>query len=252
MVRSDSIINEAKTKNIEFLKPDVNISLSDYTISDSKIILPFKSIKGITDNISKIIIDARGDTPFKDIYDFFARVKGINKKTLVLLTEAGIFDSFNISRSTIIKNVDSLITYGELIQTLSSDLVQKPELTVVDEFDDNELIKKELEIYGFFINKHPCCKYDSVKQMNISKYFNKVIEMTVLVDRISKIKTKSNTDMAFITYEDETGIGEAIVFSDQIRFIENLKEKNIIKVKARVERRLDKYQIIVQSLEIIE
>ncbi len=251
-LRSDSIINEAKTKNIEFLKPDVNISLLDYTISDSKIILPFKSIKGITDNISKIIIDARGNTSFKDIYDFFARVKGINKKTLVLLTEAGIFDSFNISRSTIIKNLDSLITYGELIQTLSSDLVQKPELTVVDEFDDNELIKKELEIYGFFINKHPCCKYDSVKQMNISKYFNKVIEMTVLVDRISKIKTKSNTDMAFITYEDETGIGEAIVFSDQIRFIENLKEKNIIKVKARVERRLDKYQIIVQSLEIIE
>lgn len=251
-LKSDAIINEAKTKNIEFLKPDVNISLLDYTINDSKIILPFKAIKGITDNISKIIIDSRGNESFVDIYDFFARVKGINKKTLLLLTEAGIFDSFNISRSTIIKNIDSLITYGELIQTLSSDLVQKPELTLVDEYDENELIKKELEIYGFFINKHPCCKYDSIKQMNISKYFNKTIEMTVLVDRISKIKTKSNTDMAFITYEDETGIGEAIVFSDQFRLIDNLNVNNIIRVKARVERRLDKYQIIIQNLEIVE
>ena len=76
--------------------------------------------------------------------------------------------------------------------------------------------------------------------------------MTVLVDRISKIKTKSNTDMAFITYEDETGIGEAIVFSDQFRLIDNLNINNIIRVKARVERRLDKYQIIIQALEIVE
>ena len=88
--------------------------------------------------------------------------------------------------------------------------------------------------------------------MNIPKYFNKVIEMHLLVDKISKIKTKNNTDMAFITVEDETGMGEAIVFSDEFRFVENLKVNNIIKIKARVERRLDKYQLIVQNLEIIE
>ena len=41
----------------------------------------------------------------------------------------------------------AFITYGELIQTLSSDLVQKPELIEVEEFDDNELIKKELDLY---------------------------------------------------------------------------------------------------------
>ena len=251
-VKSSAIINEAKTKGIEFLKPDINISSNDYVIDEGKIILPFKSIKGITENICKIIIDARENKPFKDIYDFIGRVKGINKRILTTLIEAGIFDSLNVNRATLIRNLDSLITYGELIQTLSSDLVQKPELIEVDEFDDSELIKKELDLYGFFINKHPCCKYNSVKQMNIKEYFNKVIEMTVLVNKISKIKTKTNTDMAFITYEDETGIGEAIVFSDQFRLIENLKEKNIIKIKARVERRNDKYQIIIQNLEIVE
>ena len=250
--KSSLIINEAKAKGIEFLKPDINKSSVDYVIDDEKIILPFKAIKGITENICKIIIDARGNKNYSDIYDFFGRVKGINKKILITLIEAGIFDSFNITRSTLIRNLDSLITYGELIQTLSSDLVQKPELINVDEYDDSELIKKELDLYGFFINKHPCCKYNTVKQMDISKYFNKIIDMTVLVNRISKIKTKNNTDMAFITYEDETGIGEAIVFSDQFKLLDNVKEKNIIKVKARVERRNDKYQVIVQNLEIVE
>ncbi len=250
--KSSLIINEAKAKGIEFLKPDVNKSSVDYIIDDGKIILPFKAIKGITENICKIIIDARGDKNYSDIYDFFGRVKGINKKILITLIEAGIFDSLNITRSTLIRNLDSLITYGELIQTLSSDLVQKPELINVDEYDDSELIKKELDLYGFFINKHPCCKYNTVKQMDISKYFNKIIDMTVLVNRISKIKTKNNTDMAFITYEDETGIGEAIVFSDQFKLLDNVKEKNIIKVKARVERRNDKYQVIIQNLEIVE
>ncbi|MBQ7241128.1 MAG: DNA polymerase III subunit alpha [Bacilli bacterium] len=250
--KSSLIINEAKAKGIEFLKPDINKSSVDYVIDGEKIILPFKAIKGITENICKIIIDARGNKNYSDIYDFFGRVKGISKKILTTLIEAGIFDSLNIARSTLIRNLDSLITYGELIQTLSSDLVQKPELINVDEYDDSDLIKKELDLYGFFINKHPCCKYNTVKQMDISKYFNKIIDMTVLVNRISKIKTKNNTDMAFITYEDETGIGEAIVFSDQFKLLDNVKEKNIIKVKARVERRNDKYQVIVQNLEIAE
>lgn len=249
--RSDYIITEAKTKGIEFSKPDVNYSLVDYNIEDKKIVLPFKSIRGITDSVSKTIIDARGDNKFIDIYDFFARVK-LNKKVLTTLIEAGIFDSLNITRSTLIRNLDTLINYGDLIQTLSSDLVQKPQLIELDEYEDNVLIKKELELYGFFINKHPCCKFNTIKYMNISKYFNKVIEMHLLVDKISKIKTKNNTDMAFITVEDETGRGEAIVFSDEFRFVENLKENNIIKIKARVERRLDKYQLIIQTLEIVE
>ena len=250
--KSDFIINEAKTKGIEFTKPDVNTSTVEYVIDDKKIVLPFKSIKGITENVSKIIIDARGDAPFKDIYDFFARVKGINKKILTLLIEAGIFDSLNVTRSTLLRNLDSLITYGELIQTLSSDLVQKPELIEVEEFDDNELIKKELDLYGFFINKHPCCKYACTKYMDIPKNFNKLIDMYVLVDKISKIKTKNDKDMAFITYEDETGIGEAIIFSDQFKLLNNVSENNIIKIKARVEKRLDKYQLIIQNLEVIE
>ncbi len=250
-VKSSVIINEAKAKGIEFLKPDINISSLDYVIDDGKIILPFKSIKGITENVCKIIIDSR-EEKYKDIYDFFAKVKGLNKKVLTTLIEAGIFDSLNVNRGTLIRNLDSLITYGELIQTLSSDLVQKPELIEVEEFSDSELIKKELDLYGFFINKHPCCRFNTVKQMDISKYFNRFIDMHVLVNRISKIKTKNNTDMAFITYEDETGIGEAIVFSDQFKFIENLKENNIIKIRGKVERRNDKYQIIIQNLEIVE
>ena len=59
--KSSLIINEAKAKGIEFLKPDVNKSSVDYVIDDEKIILPFKAIKGITENICKIIIDARGN-----------------------------------------------------------------------------------------------------------------------------------------------------------------------------------------------
>ncbi len=247
--RKDRIINEAKTSGIKICKPDINISSDKYVFKDNSIILSFRSIKGITDSISKTIVEARGEEPFKDVYDFFGRVKNINKKILTVLIEAGVFDSFNINRASLIKNLDSLITYGELIQTLSKDLVSEPELKIIDEFSDIELMNKELDLYGFYVSNHPCSKFDSVKQIDIKKYFDKNINMTILVKRISKIKTKKNDDMAFLTYEDETGIGEAVVFSEVFNQLEDITENDLVKLSGRVERRMDKFQLVVKKIE---
>ena len=246
--RKESIIYEAKGNNISIVKADINISSNEYVYKDNSIILSFKAIRGITDSIASTIVEARGNKKFTDIYDFFARVKNINKKNLTILIEAGVFDSLNVNRATIIKNIDSLLTYGDLIQTLSKDLVSEPELKEVEEFDDTTLMNKEYELYGFYVSNHPCSKYNCFKQKDIKKYYDKFIEMVVLVDRIKTLKTKNNDDMAFITYEDETGEGDAVVFKEAFDSLADIKEKDLVKVVGHVERRMDKFQLVIKSI----
>ena len=50
------------------------------------------------------------------------------------------FDDLGINRKTSVTNLNSSITYAELIRDLDSSLVSEPVMNEVDEFDDGELM----------------------------------------------------------------------------------------------------------------
>ena len=58
--------------------------------------------------------------------------------------------------------------------------------------------------------------------------------------------------MAFITGEDEFGEIPLTIFPTTYKRFNNIEEGNIVKVFGRVERRFDKYQVIVNNIQIIE
>ena len=111
-------------------------------------------------------------------------------------------------------------------------------------------MKESFDLISLLFTSNLCpSKYNCVKQIDLKKYFDKNIEMVVLVKRVSKIKTKKNDDMAFLTYEDETGIGEAVVFSEAFNQLEDITENDLVKLSGRVERRMDKFQLVVKKVE---
>ena len=69
-----------------------------------------------------------------------------------------------------------------------------------------------------------------------------------MITNISKIKTKNNEDMAFITGEDETGSLEFIAFKDIFNKISELKTGDILLINGHVEKRYDKYQVIIKKI----
>ena len=87
--------------------------------------------------------------------------------------------------------------------------------------------------------------------INIEKYFDKFVETVVLIESIKTIKTKTNKDMAFIKASDETFSGEFTCFESVMSSVNFLKKGDLVKVKGRVEKRLDKFSVIVQSIEKI-
>ena len=122
-----------------------------------------------------------------------------------------------------IEGLNDAITYAELSSGIDELLVSVPNIKRVEEYKSDELIKKEKELYGFYISNHPISKYNNIVKLNeISNYFDKVIDIYIYIDSIKTINTKKNEKMAFITGSDEVSSIDLIVFPNRYNLVSEL------------------------------
>ena len=253
-IKTKEYLECLKKLNIDIVKPDINLSSNKYQVIDNKLLLPFNIIKNVGTNVSDLISSVRGDG-FKDYFDFVKKVnlKSIGKKTIELLIMAGCLDSFNLTRKTMILNLDDAIDYSELSSGLDDSLITVPLIKKYDEYNNNELVNKEKELFGFYLSNHPIIKYNNkIKLIYINKYFDKIINICVYVEEIRKIKTKNNDDMAFLVCSDETCSTSFTVFPNKYYMIDDIKVGDIVMIVGKVEKRFDKYQILVNEIKKVE
>ena len=91
-----------------------------------------------------------------------------------------------------------------------------------------------------------------MKLSTMKNYAYKKIKTVVIVEKISKIKTKKNEDMAFFTGSDETGIADFTVFPKTFDLFKDIKIGDLVMVLGEVQQRFDKYQIVVNNIKIIK
>ncbi len=250
--KTKEYIDEAKFLNNKILKSDINLSSNNYII-DNGIRMPLNIIKNVGDTAASDIVKERGNGPYLDFYDLVARTygKSVNTKTLENLIMGGALDSFNETRKTLMENISNAILYAELISGLDTSLVARPTLEISEEYPANDLMNKELELYGFYVSNHPASKYNEIKINTIPNYFDKVITTIGLLENVKTIKTKKNDTMAFMQISDETGKLDYTIFPNRIDYVNRVKNGDLLKVIGKVER-LDRYQIVVNTIEIIK
>ena len=258
-IKTNEYIQEAKANNIEVLKPTINSSSNKYLVVDNNIIYPISNIKGIGHVGSEQIKKAKENGEFLDIFDCFSRlyIEGIGKKTFETLIYADVFKEFDYNRHTLINNLDSLFNYAELTKDIDPSLVIKPDIEIVDEYDKQFLLSKEKEVFGFYLSSHPTTLYkdknnNCIDLNMINNCFDKTIDVIILVDKIKVINTKKGDKMAFLTGSDETGTREFIIFPKEYLKYQDIKIKDLLKIRGHVEKRLNVFQIIVQNIEILK
>jgi DNA polymerase III subunit alpha len=252
--KTKEYIDEAKELNIKILKPDLNLSNTSYVIEDDAIRMPFGVIKNVGEASAVDIVNIRKEGLYTNFFDFIKRTygKSINTKTIQNLIYAGVFTSFNYNRATLLNNIKNAIIYAELASGLEPSLVAEPEMEIIPELLDTEIMNKELELFGFYVSNHPASKYKGIKIINIKDYFDKNIITYGLLESIKTIKTKNNDTMAFLKISDETGTLDYTLFPNRIDYVNKIKVGDLLKILGHVEKRLDKYQIVINKLEIIK
>ena len=170
------------------------------------------------------------------------------------MIKSGSLDVFNYNRKTLITNLDSLLNYAMLLKEIDPNLVLKPEIIETDEYDNNYITSLEKELYGFYISNHPVLNYKSkypgiVNLTDIENYFNKRINLIVLVEKIRVINTKKGDRMMFFSGSDEEMLRDFTVFPEEYKLYSNLEKGDIIKVYGKIEKRYGTYQIIVSKIE---
>ena len=252
-VKTKEYIDEAKKKDIKVFKPNINVSTNEYLIKDKALLLPLNTIHNVGGAAVEDIIKERENGKFKDFFNFVARTygKSVNRKTIEVLIDADAFRDFDINHSTLFKTIDSALDYASLCSDLDESLVMKPNYEVSEEFDDTELMNRELSTFGYYVTNHPASKYQDgiMKLQNIRNFFDKYVTTVVIIDSIRKIKTKKAEDMGFIMGSDETGSGDFTLFPKVNRYLIECRKGDLVSIKGQVTRRNDKYQIVVSSIE---
>jgi len=90
-----TFIEEVRSMGLELLPPDVNSGQLQFSVDkQDRIIYGLGAIKGLGEGPVGSIIEARADGPFKDLFDFCARVdiKRVNKRALEALVRSGAMD----------------------------------------------------------------------------------------------------------------------------------------------------------------
>ena len=83
----------------------------------------------------------------------------------------------------------------------------------------------------------------------VDNYFDKTVDVLILVEKIKVINTKKGEKMAFFTGSDETTAKEFTMFPTTFKKYPNVERGSLLKVRGHVERRLDEIQIVVEKLK---
>ena len=170
---------------------------------------------------------------------------------------ADVFKEFNFNRATLYHNLDSLFNYAELTKDIDPSLVMQPDIEIQKEYENNYLLEKEKEVFGFYLTSHPTTMYKKdnpycIPLNTVEKNYNKQIDVLILVEKIKVINTKKGDKMAFITGSDETGSREFTLFPNRFKEYPDIEAGALLKVRGNVEKRLNEYQIIIDKIKRLE
>ena len=111
-------ISDCREQGIEVLPPDVNKSGHSFTVVGASMRFGLGAVKGVGTGAVEAILEARGTTPFTDLFDFCERVdmRRANKKVLEALIKCGAFDSTGSARAALMEGLEQAMSYGQKIQ----------------------------------------------------------------------------------------------------------------------------------------
>jgi DNA polymerase-3 subunit alpha len=270
-------IAECRELSIEVLPPDVNESDVDFTaVGPRTIRFGLSAIKGVGRSAVKSILEARERAGrFEELYGYCAEIdlRLNNKKVLEALVKAGALDSLGGKRSALMAALepaceaaasvqsDRLTGQSSLFDTpgLIEDAPARGELPVVPEWPDEDRLRYEKEVLGFYVSGHPLERHvelleslTSSQLTDLAEHGGQEVTVAGIVTSLRKMRTKKGDWMAFLQLEDLTGHAEVVVFPKAWEVCADFIEVDApLCVKGQVEAEGDSAKILAEELQLL-
>ncbi|HRY31116.1 MAG TPA: DNA polymerase III subunit alpha [Candidatus Paceibacterota bacterium] len=263
----DETTNKAEDEIIDKVHGEKTISGEK-----SKIRFGLTSIKNFGDGIAHSIIRERKQNgSFQSLEDFLHRIndRNLNKKSLEALIKVGALDKF-ADRGELIGNLEELLHYSKeangnglknqnSLFAGSETVLPKLRLKKTAPVSDSEKLAWEKELLGLYISGHPLDKFraklEKTPPIRKSKERLKPGMTAVLaghIDDIRIIRTKNNSEMAFVKVSDLSDKIEVVVFPkifDKYRDI--IQPKNCLAIKGKLSDRNGEIGLIADVLKAL-
>ena len=247
-----TLIEECRSMKLRLDAPDVNNSEFKFTVdADGHIIYGLGAIKGVGEGPVEAMVEARQHGPFKDLFDFCARVdlKRINKRTLEALIRGGALDrlgpyfhdelkayqaNVDRNRAVLLAAMEEAVAASEQAARshdsghadLFGGLFSEPEVDVyashrgARELSLKERLRGEKETLGLYLTGHPIDEYEGevrrfARQRIIDlKPARDMQTVAGLIVNLRVMKNKKGDKMGFVTLDDRSGRIEASLFAE--------------------------------------
>ena len=245
-------MDECRAMKIQVLGPDVNESFSSFSVNKKgDIRFGLGAIKGVGGNVVQAIVDARGDRPFTDIYDFVERIPqgSVNRRTMDNLAMAGAFDGFDgIKREDFFAEnhagvtfSEQLLNYGASYHRHANDSMgslfgddfgaelntqARPPVKPAQSWPDIDRLTKERDLVGMYLSAHPLdpyymelhygCKTTVAGLKDIEPQEGMEVTYGGMIASFERRPTKRGGTFGIVRIEDETGSTEFRLFGDDV------------------------------------
>jgi DNA polymerase-3 subunit alpha len=257
-------IEECRRLNINVLPPHINKSHSRFQATEDGIVFGLLAIKNVgVKMVHDIVAEREKNGEYKDFVDFCSRIsdKDINSRAIDSMIKCGVFDCFNFSRrhlamvqepllnSIIADKKEQIEGQIGLFSMLSepSDVGSRYFKEPHKEYEKSVKLSFEKELMGIHLSDNPFEPYRHIYQRSDIADFRTLLgEETAdgteawafaQIDNYKSVKTKSGSEMGYLTLSDISGTIEGILFpKTYARFRNGLSKNNMVFIRGKIQK----------------
>ncbi|MBT1444780.1 DNA polymerase III subunit alpha [Shewanella sp. JM162201] len=247
-----TLVDECERMGLKIIPPDVNKGLFKFTVDDDlNIVYGIGAIKGVGEGPVEAILEARKDGPFKDLFDFCARIdlKKLNKRVIERLICAGALDSLGPHRASMMATLPEAMQAADqhakaqaigqhdmfgLLNDHQQD--EKQQFVECMPWPDKIWLEGERETLGLYLTGHPINQYlkelrnytaGRLKDIHPTER-GKTVKAAGLVVASRVMLTKRGSKMGLLTLDDKSARLEVMLFTEAFEKFGHLLEKDRI------------------------
>lgn len=263
----------ADARGVAVLRPDINSSGENFTVTPEGIRFGLLAIKGLGSGAIRAYVQEREyGGSYRSLQDFCERNRGneLNRRGVESLIRSGAMDSLGWNRRQMLALHEQLVAaqheesrhvlsgqlslFGGGEESASPAYLQPPDLA---DFSERERLQMEKEMTGLFLSGHPLVRwqpYCNLLRMPAIASLQglrekSAVTLLCLVTAARPYLTKKSEKMCYLTVEDFSGALECLVFPSLYAQTEKLLlTDTVIWVRGRISYDRETLKLFCESV----